>query len=424
MLNIELFKTLIKEGQEVIAQAEINPRELELEEQGRYVFVGVRQAGKSYLLYQQAKQLVKTGYAIEDMLYIDFDDERLLGMTAEHLDLMLQAYAMLYIDRHPVLLLDEIQNIDGWEHFARRMANQKYRIYITGSNAKMLSRDIQTTLGGRYFDQSVFPYSFREWLAAQSIVPTANWQYGKQRLLIAQKADEYLAWGGYPELLLYRGKRSWLNSLYEKILLGDVIQRNAIKNEQAIRMAIKRLAESVRQPVAYNRLANLIKSTGVSTNATSMIQYIGYVKDACMLFTLDNYASKFVEKETSKKHYFVDNGLLNIFLSNGETSLLENLCAILLYKRYKEEVYYYRDNIEVDFYVPEEQLAIQACYSLSADQESSDTFRRETEALVKFNRYQPCHRNIIITHNEEQNLNIEGLNIEVIPYWKWLLDEF
>lgn len=223
---------------------------------------------------------------------------------------------------------------------------------------------------------------------------------------------------------MYRGKRSWLNSLYEKILLGDVILRNAIKNEQAIRMAIKRLAESVRQPVAYNRLANLIKSTGVSTNATSMIQYIGYVKDACMLFTLDNYASKFVEKETSKKHYFVDNGLLNIFLSNGETSLLENLCAIQLYKRYKEEVYYYRDNIEVDFYVPEEQLAIQACYSLSADQESSDTFRRETEALVKFNRYQPCHRNIIITHNEEQNLNIDGLNIEVIPYWKWLLDEF
>ena len=424
MISIELFKTLIKEGQEMIAQVDINQRELELEKQGRYVFIGVRQAGKSYLLYQQAKQLIKSGLTIEDMLYIDFDDERLLGMTAEHLDLMLQAYALLYFDRHPILLLDEIQNIDGWEHFARRMANHKYRIYITGSNAKMLSRDIQTTLGGRYIDQPVFPYSFREWLAAQSIEPAANWQYGKQRLLIAQKADEYLTWGGYPELLLYKGKRSWLNSLYEKILLGDIIQRNAIKNEQAIRMAIKRLAENVRQSVAYNRLANLIKSTGVSTNATSMIQYIGYVKDACMLFTLDNYASKFVEKETSKKHYFVDNGLLNIFLSNGETALLENLCAIQLYKRYKEEVHYYRDNIEVDFYVPQQQLAIQACYSLSADQDSRDTFQRETEALVKFNHYQPCNRNLIITHNEEQNLSIDGINIEVIPFWKWLLEDF
>lgn len=422
MISLELFKTLIKEGQELIAQVDINQRELELEEQGRYVFVGIRQAGKSYLLYQQAKQLITSGFSVEDMLYIDFDDERLLGMTAEHLDLMLQAYALLYINHHPILLLDEIQNIDGWEHFARRMANQKYRIYITGSNAKMLSRDIQTTLGGRYWDQMVFPYSFREWLAAQSIIPADNWQYSKQRLLIAQKADEYLTWGGYPELLLYSGKRSWLNSLYEKILLGDVIQRNAIRNEQAIRMAIKRIAETVRQPMAYNRLANLIKSTGVSTNATSMIQYVDFVKDACMLFTLDNYASKFVEKETSKKHYFIDNGLLNIFLSNRETSLLENLCAIQLYKRYKNEVYYYRDNIEVDFYVPKQQLAIQACYSLSEDHDSSDTFHRETEALVKFNRYQVCNRNLIITHNEEQNLNIDGLNIEVIPFWKWLLE--
>jgi len=335
----------------------------------------------------------------------------------------LQAYSLLYINRQPVLLLDEIQNIVGWEHFARRAANQKYRIYITGSNAKMLSRDIQTTLGGRYLDQSVFPYSFREWLNAQGVQLTDNWQYSKQRLVVAQKADEYLQWGGFPELLLFHGKRAWLNSLYEKILLGDIIQRNGIKNEQALRLAIKRLAESVRQPIAYNRLANLIKSTGVSTNATSMIQYVGFAKDACVLFTLDNYASKFVEKETTKKHYFVDNGLLNIFLTNGETSLLENLCAIHLYQQYKDKLYYYRDNVEVDFYVPEASLAVQACYSLTTNDDSDNTFKRETEGLVKFNRFQPCKRNLIITHSEEDMLHIDGIDIEVIPIWKWLLIE-
>lgn len=421
MITIEVIKALIIEGQEEITQVKLNPRMLPLEEHGRYVFVGVRQAGKSYLLYQQAKSLIAEGASIEDMLYINFDDERLLGMSAEHLDLLLQAYSLLYVNRQPVLLLDEIQNIVGWEHFARRIANQKYRIYITGSNAKMLSRDIQTTLGGRYLDQSVFPYSFREWLNAQGVQLTQNWQYGKQSLVVAQKADEYLQWGGFPELLLFRGKRAWLNSLYEKILLGDIIQRNGIKNEHALRLAIKRLAESVRQPIAYNRLANLIKSTGVSTNATSMIQYVGFAKDACVLFTLDNYASKFVEKETTKKHYFVDNGLLNIFLTNGETSLLENLCAIHLYQQYKDKLYYYRDNVEVDFYVPDGSLAVQACYSLTANEDSDNTFKRETDALIKFNRFQPCQRNLIITHSEEDMLHIDGIDIEVIPLWKWLL---
>jgi len=421
MITIEVIKALIIEGQEEITQVKLNPRMLPLEEHGRYVFVGVRQAGKSYLLYQQAKSLIAGGASIEDMLYINFDDERLLGMRAEHLDLLLQAYALLYVNRQPVLLLDEIQNIEGWEHFARRIANQKYCIYITGSNAKMLSRDIQTTLGGRFLDQSVFPYSFREWLNAQDVQLTDNWQYGKQRLVVAQKADEYLQWGGFPELLLFRGKRAWLNSLYEKILLGDIIQRNGIKNEHALRLAIKRLAESVRQPVAYNRLTNLLKSAGVNTNTTSMIQYVGFAKDACVLFALDNYASKFVEKETTKKHYFVDNGLLNIFLTNGETSLLENLCAIHLYQQYKDKLYYYRDNIEVDFYVPGASLAVQACYSLTAKDDLDNTFKRETEALVKFNHFQSCKRNLIITHNEEDMLHIDGIDIEVIPLWKWLL---
>lgn len=421
MISLELFKTLIIEGQEDIAQAEVNPREIELEQNGKYVFVGIRQAGKSYLLYQQAKQLIANGMALEDMLYINFDDERLLELAAENLDMILQAYTTLYVDRQPVLFLDEIQNIKGWEHFARRVANQKYRTYITGSNAKMLSRDIQTTLGGRYLDVSVYPYSFREWLAAQDIHLSTNWQYSKQRLLVANKLDDYLRWGGFPELLMFNGKRAWLNNLYEKILLGDIIQRNGIKNEQALRLVIKRLAENVRQPVAYNRLANLIKSTGISTNTTSIIQYMDFVKDACLLFTIDNYASKFVEKVTTKKHYFVDNGLLSIFLTGGETALLENMCAIHLYQQYGEKLYYYRNRIEVDFYVPDESIVVQVCHTLSANSNADETFRRETEAIVKFNHQYPCKQNLIITREEEQHLLIDGVGIEVVPVWKWLL---
>lgn len=419
-MNKDVFRTLIIEGQEELQEVDLYQRPFEFEEEGRYVLVGIRQAGKSYLLYQRARQLIQQGHNVKEMVYINFDDERLLGMTADDFDLILQAYNSMYPDK-PILFFDEIQNINGWEHFARRLANQKYRVYITGSNAKMLSRDIATTLGARYLDEKVFPYSFREYMEAQGVSLSKEWMYGKQRNTIQQMMTTYFRWGGFPELLMYRNKRHWLNGLYEKIILGDVIQRNGIKNEQALRLAIKRLAENVKQPTAYNRLANMVKSTGVSTNTASIIDYIRLAKEACLIFSIDNYASKFVEKETIKKHYFTDNGLLSIFLTNQDTSLLENLCAIALYKKYTSDdeprLYYYYKNVEVDFYIPEEDIAIQASYSL----DDEDTKKREIGALVALHKLHPLKKAIIITYDEEDVITSNDLTIELIPIWKWLL---
>lgn len=414
----ETFRTLIREGQEEIREVELYHRPFEFEEYGRYVLVGIRQAGKSYMLYRKAKQLLEEGHHLEEMVYIDFDDERLLGVKAEDLDLILQAYGSVY-EYKPILFFDEIQNVDGWEHFARRLANQKYQVFITGSNAKMLSRDILTTLGGRYIEANIYPYSFLEYLEAQGVVLEKEWQYGKLRLKVQQLFASYLKWGGFPELLLYRNKRHWLNDLYEKILLGDTILRNKVKNEMALRLVMKRLADNVMQPTSYNRLANLVKGTGVNTTTSSVIDYIGYAKDACMLFSIENYASKFVEKETVKKHYFTDNGLLSIFLTNGEAALLENLCAIHLYKTHGENVYFYNKNIEVDFYIPEDDYAIQVSYSLSDE----STRQREIKALLKFHSFQPLKRMVIVTFDEEELISLDnGQDIEVIPVWKWILE--
>lgn len=420
-MNKDVFKTLIKEGQEELLEVELNRRHFEFEEQGRYVLVGVRQAGKSYLLYQRAKMMLEAGHDISEMVYINFDDERLLGMTAEDFDLILQAYGTMY-ESKPVLFFDEIQNIEGWEHFARRLANQKYLVFITGSNAKMLSRDIATVLGARYFDEKVFPYSFQEFLVAKGVTLNKDWEYSKQRNEIQRLFADYFQWGGFPELFLYRNKRHWLNGLYEKIILGDVIQRNNIKNDHALRLAVKRLAENVKQPIAYNRLANLVKSTGVSTNTASMIDYVRYVKEACLMFTLDNYASKFVEKETIKKHYFVDNGMLSIFLDDADTSLLENLCAITLHKHYNRDddsprLYYYNRNIEVDFYIPDEHIAIQASYDINDE----TTRKREVNALVQLNALEPLKQALIITYDQEEQIELEDLTISVVPAWKWLM---
>ena len=417
----DVFKILIREGQEEIRDVQMHLRDFEFEEQGRYVLVGIRQAGKSYLLYQRVKMFVANGHDIREIVYVNFDDERLLGMTADDFDLILQAYHTMY-DLKPILFFDEIQNIEGWEHFARRLANRKYQVFITGSNAKMLSRDIATTLGARYLDEKVFPYSFSEYLGANGVKLDDGWQYGKQRNMVQRLFADYFKWGGFPELLLFSDKRHWLNSLYEKIILGDVIQRNNVRNEHALRLAVKRLAENVKQPTAYNRLANMVKSTGVSTNTASVIEYIRFVKESCLMFTLDNYASKFVEKETAKKHYFTDNGLLSIFLTDADTSLLENLCAIHLYKKYNKDedapqLFYYNRNIEVDFFVPEEALAIQASYTI----QDEETRKREVSALVSLNKVSPLNKAFIITYDEEETIESAGLTIEVLPVWKWLL---
>lgn len=223
-----------------------------------------------------------------------------------------------------------------------------------------------------------------------------------------------------PELMLYKNKRKWLSQLYEKILLGDIIQRHKLKNEMAVRLTYKRLAETVKHPVAYNRIANLVKSTGVNTNPTSVIDYVEFAKEAFLVFSLENYASKFTEKETIKKHYFVDNGLLHLFLSDPETALLENLCAIDLHPRHNDEqLWFWNRNVEVDFYLPEERIGIQACYSTSKD---ITTFERELNALISLDKVHPLDRMIIVTYDEDRIHKTEsGKIIEIIPLWKWLL---
>lgn len=416
-MNKELFRAIISENQEFIGSIPLVERPLHLEESGNYVFVGVRQAGKSYLLYQRVKELLGCGINLHDIVYVNFDDERLLGMTTDDFDLILQAYYSMY-GGQPIFFFDEIQNVDGWANFARRLANQKHRVYVTGSNAKMLSRDIETVLGGRYLSVYVFTYSFEEYLKAIGISVSGGSQYGRKANELQRHFRTYFEWGGFPELVNFREKRVWLNSLYNRIFFNDLVVRHKVKNEDSLRMCIRRLAESVMQPCSLNRLSNLVKSTGMPCSPSTVMEYVRYLQESCLLISLDNYASKFVDKETVKKHYFIDNGLLHLFINNPDTALLENLCAINLYKRYGKGVYYFNRNIEVDFYVPDEKLAIQASFQMSEEA----TLEREIKALVALHGLYETQRNLIITYEDEGIMERDGIKIEIIPVWKWLLD--
>lgn len=416
-MNKELFRAIISENQEFIGSIPLVERPLHLEESGNYVFVGVRQAGKSYLLYQRVKELLGCGINLHDIVYVNFDDERLIGMTTDDFDLILQAYYSMH-GGQPIFFFDEIQNVDGWANFARRLANQKHRVYVTGSNAKMLSRDIETVLGGRYLSVYVFTYSFEEYLKAIGISVSGGSQYGRKANELQRHFRTYFEWGGFPELVNFREKRVWLNSLYNRIFFNDLVVRHKVKNEDSLRMCIRRLAESVMQPCSLNRLSNLVKSTGMPCSPSTVMEYVRYLQESCLLISLDNYASKFVDKETVKKHYFIDNGLLHLFINNPDTALLENLCAINLYKRYGKGVYYFNRNIEVDFYVPDEKLAIQASFRMSEEA----TLEREIKALVALHGLYETQRNLIITYEDEGIMERDGIKIEIIPVWKWLLD--
>lgn len=416
-MSIELFRAIISENQEYIGDIDLVKRPVALEENGNYVFVGVRQAGKSYLLYQRIQQMMEAGTRLEDIVYVNFDDERLKDMNATDFNSILQAYHSMS-EGSPVLFFDEIQNVDGWANFARRLANQKYRVYITGSNAKMLGRDIETVLGGRFLDLKVFPYNFKEYLSAIGVTLAKGWQYGRKASELQRHFRTYFEWGGFPELVNFREKRIWLNSLYNRIFFNDLIVRHKIKNEDALRLCIRRLAESVMQPCSLNRLGNLVKSAGISCSTSTIMEYVRYLYESCILVSLDNYASKFVEKETVKKHYFVDNGLLHLFINNPDTLLLENICAITLYRKYGGSLYYYNRGIEVDFYIPDEELAIQASYRISDEA----TLEREAKALEALHSFLPLKKALIITYEDEGMLQRKGLTIELIPVWKWVLE--
>lgn len=420
-MNRDTLKQIMIDQKETYLNNTIITRQYLLEENVNYCFVGIRRTGKSYLMYQQIKQLESKGVPLSQIVYVNFEDERLLEIKVTDLNTILEiGLEMSGSANKPYLFLDEIPNINGWEKFVRRIADMKYRINITGSNCKMLSSEIASTLGGRFIIMNVYPYSFTEYLTANhreknylDVISTQD------RADVLSLYNEYVTFGAFLELVDIKNKRAFLSSIYQTIYLGDIITRNKISNDFAIKLILKKIAESVTKPLSFSRLTNILKSTGMAIGKQTVINYVGYMTDSYLLFTLQNYAAKLVDKETSPKYYFMDTGLLGLMLLDSKSAQLENLVAIELIRRYGvENVFFFENNVEIDFYIPSESLAIQVSLQVLDD---IDTKERETRAFAKLNNFIPDSKCIIITNSEETNLEYDGIDIEVIPIWKWLL---
>lgn len=417
-MDKNVIKQIILNQQDFIGRIKLQSRNVCFEENANYVLVGIRRAGKSYMLYQHIQHLVANGHSIEEMLFINFEDERISDIRKEDLYLVLEAYRELFASQ-PIIFLDEIQNVEGWEHFARRLADEKYRVFITGSNAHMLSREISSTLGGRYLTKEIRPFSFSEYLEYHNIHLLQHWELSPIRADVVRLFSDYFYYGGLSEVFDIQDKKSWLQSLYQKILYSDIVMRKGVRNERSLRLLIRKLADSVMQPTAIKRLQDILQGDGTKITRDTIGSYLDYLHESYLTFGISSFTDSISQRESIKKRYFYDNGILNLFLFLPETKLLENLVAIKLYNKYGDDLYYYNKNVEVDFCVPNDGLLIQASYRMIDEA----TRNREIGALQKLSKFIKPQRCIIVTYDQEEIVQSNDLDvqIEVIPAYKFML---
>ena len=396
-MNHEIIKKVIFDQHQVIKDAVIVDRDIALEKDANYVLVGLRRAGKTTLLYKRVQDLINEGVDWNQIIYINFDDERLIGFDANDFDDIL-------------LVAEELSNI--------RISNQGYKVDITGSNAKMLSKEVEAKLGGRYISKEILPYSFEEFLRANSVNKDVYSVKGLAQ--INSLLSDYFVNGGFPESLSFKNKREYVSSIYQKVLYNDIIVHNDVRNENGMKLMIKKIAESVNQDLSYTKIQNIITGIGYKISKDIIIDYCGYCKDAFLLFTIENYYASFLDKNSNPKYYFMDNGILNLFLDDKRSSLLENIVALHLYRKHKESLYYLKGNkVDIDLYISDTNIAVQVAYSIN----DGDAYNREVNNLVELaNSSDKKYKLLIVTYEEERTINLEGKIIEVIPLKKFLLN--
>lgn len=389
--------------------------------------IGVRRSGKTYLLYGLMEKL-RHSLAANRLVYINFEDER-LDFERPELDLILQAYRELYpgIDlREVYFFFDEIQNVDGWDRFVRRVHDSVSRnIFITGSNSKLLSKEIATSLRGRTLTYEIFPLSFREYLDFLEMDWQKEFYSSEGRAIMHRRLEEYLRYGGFPELLRFENnlKDKVLQDYYDTMLFRDLVERYNIKQIHILKYFIKRLMASVTKDFSVNKIYNELKSQGLKLGKGLLYEFLDAVESIYLMFVLNRYSPSVVKQEMSeKKIYSIDNGLLNAVtfkFSKDTGKLLENMVGLDLLRQGKE-IFFYRNRVECDFVVTErEQVlsALQVCLSTK----DIDTREREIRGLVSACKKFNLDSGSIITLDEEEEFKTDGIQVNVVPAHKYLL---
>ena len=414
-MNLMLLKELITEQKEKFLNSDYGvKREIEIDKyisnQQIFVLSGIRRSGKSTLLRQLSEKF-------DDFNYVNFDDERLINFTVDNFNDLMVIFSNL--SKSKVIITDKIQNVKYWERFVRRIHDEGYKVILTGSNAKMLSRELGTHLTGRYFKIELFPFSFREYLSYKEVDTSKITTAVKS--VVLDHFEKYLLNGGFPEYLKY-DDTDFLKQTYEDILYRDIISRYNIKKVKEF----KQLSHYLFSNFTGDFNFNAIKKALNYRSATSVKTYLGYLEESYLLFELSQYDFSLKKQYFNAKKYFViDNGMRNIVSFNFSKNLgkfLENLVFIEL-KRKGLDIYFLRENKrETDFItidkVNNEINLYQVCFDLNADNRE-----REIKGLLQGMRKFQVDSSFILSYDLLDEIKKDDKSIKVIPVWRWLLNK-
>ncbi len=379
------------------------------------VVAGVRRSGKSSLVH---RALMGKKYG-----YLNFDDERLQNMNVQELNLILEGFYEIESDLK-ILFFDEIQNVEGWELFVSRLRRQGYIIIVTGSNSKLLGRELATHLTGRHFSMELYPFSFREYLGFRKIKFEKNeLLLTKKRADIYRELNEYLKNGGFPESLSVNQPRIYLRELYTKIILQDIVGRYNIRHSSTLKNIAQYLIGNFATRQTYHKLKNIFEIKSVHT----IKNYLGYLEEVYLIFQLTAFSAK--QKESlrgPKKIYSIDQGLvqaINPGISENIGRLMENVVFIEL-KRREKDIFYYNDYAgwEVDFLI-KEGVKIKELIQVTNNLHSPELKKREIRSLLKGSDKFRCDvLKIIIYDGDKKKITTKGKTIEIIPLVDWILE--
>ena len=390
----------------------------EFETKMAQVVIGVRRSGKSTLCH---KVLMERGIRYG---YVNLDDDRLADMKTEDLNTVLSCVYQLYGTDIPYLVLDEIQDVDGWYLFVNRLLRTDLHIFVTGSNAKLLSGELATHLTGRYNEIHLFPFSFSEYcqyhhIDTQGITTKAEAE--RKRAFM-----DYIHDGGFPEMQGLRNKRAYVQSLIEAILRKDIQKRFKIRNIEALRKLAHHLINNACQEINYDEMSELL---GIADKTAK--KYIDYLGQAFLIQLLTRHSFKIKERVRNQKVYIVDAGLQgnrdNVLAQENLGWRLENVVYIELLRRSAQnflDIYYHKPTPrakEIDFVVCDQSKAvelIQVAYEI----DSVKAYDRETSSLIKASAALSCNRLTLIAFTQTRDVEIEGKTIHIISVLEWLLN--
>ena len=413
-MNGILLKELIIEQKEKFSKSNYGiKREVETEKyiKNKQIFVlsGVRRSGKSTLLRQLSENF-------DDFNYVNFDDERLINFTVEDFSDLMVVFESL--SNSKVIIADEIQNIENWERFIRRIHDEGYKVLLTGSNAKMLSQELGTHLTGRYNKIELYPFSFREYLSFYNVDCkniTTN-----EKSVILNKFEKYLKTGGFPEYLKYNDVE-FLKQTYEDILYRDIVSRYNIKKVKSFKQLSHYLFTNFTGDFNYNAIKKALNFK----SATTVKDYLGYLEESYLLFEISQYDFSLKKQYFNEKKYFViDNGMRDIVAFDFSKNLgkfLENLVFLEL-KRMAVKIYFLRENKkEADFITIDKINKTIEIYQVCFDFNTNNR-EREVKGLLqgmkKFNK----EIGYILTYDQLEDIKIDDNLVKIIPVWRWLLN--